>query len=124
MTKQRSSGGDFDPVSATIWKPNRIQLDSGEHKVDKANPILVLETRIKPFTQYFVREQQNQGHATSSSDLKMEIRSEGGAEQLTADMWVLHRGNRYDIKGFLGFNWEVGTALYQVSKVNDYNGDC
>jgi hypothetical protein len=120
MSKLRANSGDFDPVSAYVYAPNRTQLGSGEHK--SGEPLLILVSRIKPLRPFFVREQMNQGHAMSTSDLRMEIRVEGGGDQLTSDMWVIHRDKRYNIKGFSGSDPQVGTAVYQVTRVNDYTG--
>lgn len=50
----------------------------------------------------------------------IEVRNEGGGDNLTADMWIVHRKVTYYIKGKLGQDWTGGTTNYQVSTTNDY----
>lgn len=116
MRPNRASGGEYDPVSAKVFKPNRTQLSSGEWSVDTQNPILHLTAPILPIKGMFVREGQNQGHADSQSDLVIEMVD---ADNLSADMWIIHRGIRYDIKGSLGFNHMTGRGKWQVTVSND-----
>lgn len=116
MTNGRSSGGDFDPVSALVFGPSRQQKASGE---SFASSTQILKTRIKSPRAMFTSERENQGHPQSTSDLIIEVRSEGGGDQLTADMWFVHRGFTYWIKGKLGKDWKLGTTCYQVTTQND-----
>lgn len=119
MIYSRLSGADLDPVSAVVYGPSRDQSVGGEPI--SAEPVVIISsTRIKTPQGLFTAEQTNQGHANSRSDNWIDIRVEGGGDQLTADMWIMHRGNRYDIKGRLGIDWRKGFARYQVTVINDY----
>lgn len=119
MTLTRSSGADFHPVSAVVYQPNRIQLESGEQT--EGEPTVVLQSRIKTPRGMFTKEQTNQGHANSSTDNWIDIRIEGGGDLLTADMWILHQDIRYNIKGRLGVDYRLGICRYQVVMSNDYS---
>jgi hypothetical protein len=106
----------MDPVSAVVYKPNRVQLSSGETVT--GTPIVVLRTRIKPPRGIYVRELENQGHADSYTDRLIAVRIEGGGDKLTSDMWFVHSGTRYDIKGQLGIDRGNGLVFYQVTVAN------
>lgn len=119
MIISRPSGADFDPVSATVYGPCRALTAGGEPIPGK--PVVILSgTRIKTPRGLFTAEQTNQGHANSRTDSWIDIRVEGGGDRLTADMWIIHREKRYDIKGPLGVDWRTGYARYQVTVINDY----
>lgn len=113
----RPSGGEFDPCSAQVYGPARKQMDSGESALD--TDALILKSRIKSPRGLFTSERENQAHPQSVSDMVIEIRSEGGGDNLTADMWIVHRTRTYWIKGKLGQDYRTGTTLYQVSIQND-----
>lgn len=117
--RERSSGGEFDPWSAKVYKPGRQAEDSGEAAA-LATPVLVLTTRIKSPRGLFTTERSNQAHSFSVSDLAIEVRNEGGGDNLTGDMWIVHRKVTYYIKGKLGQDWTGGTTIYQVSQTNDF----
>lgn len=114
----RSSGGEFDPCSAQVYGPTRASEPSGESALSAPTPVLL--SRIKSPRGLFTTERENQAHSMSVSDMVIEIRSEGGGDNLTADMWIVHRGITYWIKGKLGIDWRAGTTLYQVSTQNDF----
>ncbi len=117
--RERSSGGEFDPVSAKVYRPSRQAEESGESTA-LAEPILHLTTRIKSPRGLFTSERSNQAHAFSMSDMVIEVRNEGGGDNLTADMWIVHRKVTYYIKGVLRQDWTGGTTFYQVSTTNDF----
>lgn len=116
---RRPSGGDFDPMSAEVWQPNRIQASSGESV--PGEPTVFLRTRIKSPRGLFTQEATNQGRSNSQTNNWIDVRLEGGGDKLTADMWIIHNSVRYDIKGSLGLDNQLGVARYQVVRNNDYN---
>lgn len=118
MRPRRPSGADFDPVEAVVWQPNVVRLDSGETK--EGTPSIFLRTRIKTPRGLFTQEQENQGRGNSQTDSWIDVRLLGGGDKLTADMWIMHKSIRYDIKGRLGLDWRTDTVRYQVTMPNDY----
>jgi hypothetical protein len=116
LANERSSGADFDPVSAEVWGPKEIQLTSGE---STSVPAKVLTTRIKSPRGLFVSERENLGHAFAVGDMAIAIRNEGGGAKLSSAMWIMHRGVRYEIKGVLRSDYTTGVTTYQVTASND-----
>lgn len=116
--KTRPSGGEFDPVSAVVYRSEATQLDSGE--AAKARLVPFLTTRIKSPRGLFTQERSSQGHAQSVSDLAIEVRNEGGGDRLTAAMKIVHRGRSYEIRGTLRIDWHTGTTIYQCVEQNDF----
>lgn len=114
----RPSAGDFDPVEAIVLRPERDSLPSGEPMADRMVPFL--ETRIKSPRALYTSERENQGHPQSTSDLVIEVRNEGGGDDLTADMQISHRKRTYQIKGILRSDFRKGTTCYQVTQMNDF----
>lgn len=116
MAKARPSGADLDPWSAKVYGPQQTLLASGE---SSSTPALILTTRIKSPRGLFTWERENQGRAFSVSDMAIEIRNEGGGNQLNSTMWIVHRNITYWIKGVLRTDWRAGTTIYQVTTSND-----
>lgn len=107
---------DFDPVEAEIWGPVRTSKPSG---VQSATPALLFITRIKSPRGMYASESMNQGHSDSRGNCVIEVSALGIGDSLTADMWFMHRGTRYEIKGKLPTDWRTEMALYVcVSHLN------
>ena len=122
MKKARYSGGDFHPVSAVVYGPNRTRLASGEQAQDhRADPIVVISsTRIRSPRALYTWEQEQFGRKQGASDLMIEVRNEGGGDQLTTEMWFVHLSIAYYIKGRRPTDWEKGVTPYQVTTTDDY----
>lgn len=115
---ERRGGGDFDPVSATVFRPCRVAEDSGEATAYEYEKHLT--TRIKSPRGLFVFERQNQGHAQATSDVAIEVRSEAGGDKFVSAMFIKHRGRAFQIKSVLRQDYRFGTTIYQCTEQNDF----
>lgn len=109
----RQNAEDFDPWSAEIWGPTRTIRPSG---VPGNGPlVLLMLTRIKTPRGLFTNEKTNQQQADSRSNCIIEVWNFGAGKCLTADMWIIHRGIRYDVVGRndMGADWRKQTVKYQ-----------
>lgn len=103
MPPTRNNAEDFDPEPAYIFSITRESRTSGVPGVATATQLF--ETRIKPPRGMFASELTNNQIPDSRSDVIIEIWNDGPDSQpqlganLTADMYIMHRGFRYDIVG-------------------------
>lgn len=114
--KKRPNAVAFDPVSAYIHGPVRIVSDTGVTRTstDSAETLL-FRTRIKTPRGMYTWEHNNQHKADSVVSMVIEVWTHG-LPQLTSDMWIMHRDQRYDIIGELpqAGEWTTETKAYQV----------
>lgn len=103
MQPTLSNSEDFDPWSATVWGPGRALRPSGVPAV--GTPQQLFQTRIKTPRGLYTTEKTNQQAPDSRSDCIIEVWNFGPVSNptlganLTSDMWIMHRGIRYDIVG-------------------------
>lgn len=115
----RPRAESFHPASADVWGPNRVADNSG---VIKTEGILLFNTRIKTPRGLFVSERMNHQAADSQSDVVISIWNYLGGDRLTGDMWLMHLGIRYDIKGRITQtqeSWESHCTSYQCRMCTD-----
>lgn len=114
MTESRYSAGDFDPVSASVFGPTEVTLDSGESS-ESAEPTLILgPIRIIGPRGMYVSERENQNHPDSVSTQVIGVRTLHGGGDLTGRMWFSHRGKRYDIQGTVQKSYKQEITFYYV----------
>lgn len=123
MKPARPSGADIDPVSATVYGPNRVILASGEQNIDSTTPWIVINSGvpIKSPRGMFGWELEALGKAQSTSTMIIEVRIEGGGDQYTSDMVIVHMNIAYQIVGKRPTDWRRGLVPYQVMTTNDFN---
>lgn len=115
--KQRQNSEEFDPVSADIYGPTRLVRPSG---VPGASGYAkLLSTRIKTPRGLYTTEMSNQQHDDNRFDTIVEVYNGGNTvckgSALTTDMYIIHRGKRYDIVGPCNTtaDWRKETTGYQ-----------
>lgn len=121
----RPRGEEFDPEPAFIYGPETTIRPTG---VVETTEKFLFETCIKPPRGMYTNERLNQQAPDSRSTLIIETWNYGpdwdetlGAH-LTADMWIVHRGVRYDIVGQLKAvkaSWQSETTAYEVRMSNN-----
>lgn len=116
-SKQRQNAEEFDPMSADIYGPTRLVRASG---VPGASAyVKLLNTRIKTPRGLYTTELSNQQHDDARFDTIIEIANAGTTvvrgSALTTEMYILHRGKRYDIVGPCNTtaDWRSETTKYQ-----------
>ncbi len=119
----RLSGADFNPMTASVYGPNRITLESGEAGIDRAQPwILVMDgVSIRTPRGLFGWEVEALGKAQSVSSLMIEVLSDGGCDKFTAEMVIVHDGIAYQIIGRRPTDYRRGICPYQVMTTDDFN---
>lgn len=113
MARTRPNTEDFHPMSANIYGPARTIRASGVP--GQTTPTLLMNTRIKPPRGLYTSERMNNQQADSRSDTIIEVWALGVGANLTADMWIVHNGIRYDVIGRddMGADHRSQTIKYQ-----------
>lgn len=106
-------------MSAQIFGPTRQVRDSGAP--GETTPTLLDTTRIKPPRSLFTSERTNLQAPDSRTDVIIECWAFGIAAKLTADMWFVHDGVRYDIigKNDVNADYRKQTVKYQCRICNN-----
>lgn len=108
--KSRPNTVVFDPVSADIYKATR----SNDGGVTKAVAEKIFNTRITPPRAMYTWERTNQSKPDAVSTQVVTV-WQYGVPLLTADMYLLWRGRRYDIVGEMDSgDWTSHTKQYEV----------
>lgn len=113
-------GVQFDPVSAQVLKPGRVSNSAGVLEI--TDVVHLNSVRIVTPRGLYVQERTNQDVGDSRFDVAIEVWNYGGCDRLTADMWFLHRGIRYNIKGPIRntrTTWRSATTVYQCRAQNE-----
>lgn len=115
--KQRQNAEEFDPMSADIYGPIRQVRSSGVPGASDYTKLF--STRIKTPRGLYTTELANQQHDDARFDTVIEVSNAGTSvvrgSALTTDMYILHRGRRYDIVGPCNTtaDWRKETTSYQ-----------